>query len=322
MAISQTPMVLEAFAESLNRNLTNIDRSIYDKAVLEYDQVAKVDTASRWVDERLAIQGLSKPMLNRDLEAVPQVSPVKGYKTVIRQQSYRSGLTVEETAIRMSEHKQVFDNVEDLIESIKTLKDQVTVDLINTGTTGSLPTSIVEYDGTARSLFSTGHYYEDGSGTFSNYYNVGVPPTPEVVHLIIGNYLKRLKDFSGNFISFPNEFTIITPTSNTAFGLAAEEIVKSMDRPDTTNRATNVVNKAYNLKHVALNNLTSSTKWYIRIPTSHRSYPILMLQALDREISPLSAIGPVNPHAYAMTARTQFGVGFNKSYRGIVAIGT
>ncbi len=322
MANSQTPMVLEAFAESLNRNLPTIDRGVYDKAILEYDQVAQVGEAKRWVEQSLAIQGLSKPILNRDLEAVPQVSPVKGYGTVIRQQSYRSGLTVEETAIRMSEHKQVYDNVEDLIESIKTLKDQVAVDIFNTGTTASLPTSITEYDGVARAFFSTGHYYEDGSGTFSNYYNVGVPPTPEVVHLIIGNYIKRLKDFSGNFISFPNEFTIVTPTANTAFGLAAEEIVKSMDRPDTANRATNVINKAYNLKHVALNNLTSSTKWFIRIPTSHRAYPLRMLQALDREISPLAPIGPVNPHAYAMTGRTQFGVGFKGSYRGVVAIGT
>ncbi len=321
MATSQTPMVLEAFAESLNANLPDIERNVFDRAMLEYDQIAKVDTATKWVDERLAIQGLSKPVLNRDLQTVPQVSPVKGYKTVIRQQSYRSGLTVEETAIRMAEHKSVFDNVEDMIESIKTLKDQVVIDIINTGTSGSLPASITEADGTARALFSTTHYYEDNSGTWSNYYNVGVPPTPEVVYLIINNYLRRLKDFSGNFISLPRDFTLVTPTANTAFGLAADEIVQSTDRPDTANRATNVL-KSVNLKHVALNNLTSSTKWYIRIPTTHRAYPILMLQAIAQEISPLAAIGAANPHAYAMTGRTQFGVGFNKSYRGIVAIGT
>jgi hypothetical protein len=315
------PQNIESLVDSINRNLTSIDRNVWEKAQPEYPDLCKVESGSRWVDEFLAVQGLSKPVANRDLEAPPQVAPVKGNKTVIRQTSYRSQLTVEETAARVADHKEVYDNLEDLVESFKTLKDQVVGDIFNNGTTGSQTYGIVEYDNTNRALFSTGHYYENGSGTFSNYVNVGVPPNIDTIYQVINQYLRRLYDHNGNFISWPNEFTILTPSLNPAFGVAAEEVVKSQDRPDSANRATNIL-RSVTLKHRVINNFTSSTKWYLAVPTSHRAYPLVMRQLIDREITPLEKVGPVNPHAFVMTGRTQFGVGFKYSYRGIVAIGT
>jgi hypothetical protein len=322
MAIGQVPMTLEAFAESLNGNLTELTRNIFDRASKEYDAVAKVDSYRKWVDERQGLQGLSRPRLNRDLEPVPQVSPVKGYKSVIRQNSYRSQITVEETMIRNALHKEVYDNVADGVESIKTLKDATVVDFYNNGFTDGLSTNITESDATARAWFSTGHYYEDGSSTWSNYYNVGTAPTPEVVFLIINQYLKRLKDFRGNFISWPNEFVLVTPTLTPAYGMAAEEIVQSVDKPNTSDRAANVVAKNFKLRHIALNNLTSTTKWFITVPTSHRAFPLVVLEALPQEVTPLEKAGAINPHAMMMTFRTQFGVGFDKQYRGAVGIGS
>jgi hypothetical protein len=315
------PQNLESCVDAINRNLTDIDRNVWEKANPEYPEVAKIESTTRWVDEFLAVQGLAKPIANRDLEAPPQVAPVRGNKTAIRQVSYRSQLTVEETAMRVADHKQVYDNLEDLIESFKTLKDQVAVDVFNNGTTGSQTYGITEFDGTNRALFSTGHYYENGNGTWSNYVNVGVPPNIDTVWQVFNQYLNRLYDHNGNFINWPREITILTPSLTPAFGVAAEEIVKSQDRPDTANRATNIL-RSLTIKHRVLNNLTSSTKWYIAIPTSHRAYPFIMRQLIDREITPLEKVGPVNPHAYVMTGRSQFGIGFKYSYRGIVAIGT
>lgn len=314
-------MTLASFAESLNGNLPELERDIFDKAVREYDKVAKMSPYRKWVDERQAIQGLTPPRNARDLEPIPQVAPVKGYKTVIRQQNFKHGITVEETMIRNALHREVLDNVADGIESIKTLKDAYTMDFLNNGFTDGLSTNITEYDGTARAPFSTGHYYENGVNPWSNYYNVGVPPTPEIVFLVI-NLLKRLKDFAGNFINVGDDYTIYTPTLTPAYGMAAAEIVQSMDKPNTTDRATNIVKNNFRLSHVQLNNLTSTTKWFIGIPTMSRSFPLIMLESQPQDVSPLSPVGATNPDVYMMRFRTQFGVGWDKSYRGLHAVGT
>lgn len=315
------PITVEAYLQAYNRNIQEFSRDLFDNPDGEYNQISRVESTDRLTNERTAVQGLAAPTLNRDLEPLPQVSPIQGYKTTIRVQSYRCAVSVEETAMRTMVFKEPLDNARDMMRSVITLKDASAVNFFNNGTTAGLATNIVEFDGTARAWFSTGHYYEGGASTWSNYYNVGVPPTPEVVYLIINNYLRRLRDFTGqNFVSYGNEFIIVTPTANTAFGLAADEIVQSVDRPDTANRATNVL-KSVRLRHIALNQLTSTTQWYIIVPTSHQSFPLRTLEMIPYEVSPLAQFGN-NPDAYFTRCRTQFGVGFDKQYRGAVLIGS
>lgn len=321
MPVTTSPLVLEQFAEGINRNLDTIDRYLFDFSMPEYPVISAETPFKHWVQEFQMIQGLSRPQVNRDLQPPPQVSPVKGPKTVIRQTSYRSQLIVEETAVRVSDHQSIYDNVEDLITSIKTLKDVNGVNFFNNGFTDGLATNITEVDGTARAPFSTGHFYENGASTWSNYVNVAVPPSVDIVYQVIFQYLKRLKDFNDNFITWDMNFTIVTPTANPAYGVAAEEIIRSDTRPDTANRATNIL-RGINLNHVSLNQLTSTTKWFIVVSTSNRVYPLRLIQAIDREITPLEKNLSGNPHAMSMTSRTQFAFGWRHSYRGIVAIGT
>jgi len=325
MANGQSPLVVEGYVEAYNRNLQSMERYIFRDSPNEHSQIARVESTDRLTNERQAIQGLSFPRLNRDQEAAPQVAPVKGYKSTIYVKSYRSQVSIEETFMRTAVYKEPLDNARDMMRSTVSLKDKTAIDLgFNNGFTNSLSTNITEFDGTARAPFSTGHYYEDGSGTWSNYYNVGVPPNPETVYLIINQYLRRLKDFANtNFVSYGPEFIIVTPTANPTYGMAADEICMSVDRPDTANRATNVLKGAnIRLRHVALNWLTSTTKWFIIVPTGEQSYPLRLLNLEDYSVTPLAAVGPINPHAYVTTCRTQFGVGWDKHYRGMVAAGT
>jgi hypothetical protein len=308
MPITTGPLVLEQFAEGINRNLDTIDRYLYSNAMPEYPVISAETPFRHWVQEFQMIQGLARPQVNRDLEAPPQVSPVKGPRTVIRQTSYRSQLIIEETAVRVSDHQSIYDNVEDLITSIKTLKDVNCVNFFNNGFTNGLSTNITEVDGTARAPFSTGHVYESGGPTWSNYNNVAVPPNVDTVYQLIFQYLKRLQDQNGT-------------TANPAYGVAAEEIIRSDTRPDTANRATNIL-RGIQLSHVALNQLTSTSKWFLIVDTSDRAYPLRRIQAIDSEITPLEKNLSGNPHAMSMTARSQFSFGWRHSYRGITATGT
>lgn len=329
MAATQPPISFDQWADfTYNGNLTETWRGFYERGAREFDVVAKVETKplhTGLTDEMQGVQGISKPEENWDLQDLPQRSPVKGYKTVIRQKQFRSQLTMDRVTFDTGKHMEIYDNLGDLADSIKAVKDVEAVNIINNGTTGSQPYGIVESDGTNRALYSTTHYYEDGSGTFSNYLNSGVPPTPDVIYRVVSEFLRRIKDNVGAFISWGNEFEIWTPTVTPSFGMAADEIVNSMDRPDTANRAINVLTQgrsALRLSHRQLNYLTSTTKWYFNIPTSNRAFPLRMRVTADAEITPLESIGANNPHVKKQTATTRFGLGFKNSYRGMVAIGT
>jgi hypothetical protein len=330
MANTAAPLSFQQWADFVyNGNLTDTWRNLYEQGPREYDVVAKVESKPQntgLVDELQGVQGIAKPEVNWDLNDLPQRSVVKGYKTTIRQVQYRSQLTAEETLYTTGRHQEIWDNLADLADSIKAVKDVTAVNIINNGTTGSHDYDIIEYGQTTGSaLFSTTQYYEDGSGTFSNYLNSGLPPIPDVVYRVISEYIRRLKDNVGAFVNLGNEFVIWTPTLTPSFGMSADELVNSMDRPDTANRAINVLTQgrsAVRLSHRQLNYLTSTTKWYLSIPTTHRAYPLLMKESIPQEITPLSPIGATNPHVMKQTTRTRFGLGFRASYRGMVAIGT
>ena len=314
-----------------NGNLTDTWRNLFNQGSREYMDVCKIETKPNntgLVDELQGVQGITQPSINWDLEALPQRSPIIGNKSTIRQVQYRSQLTAEQTLWETQRHMEVYDNLADLADSIKTVKNISAVDIINNGTTGSHDYDIVEYGQTSGSaLYSTTQYYENGNGTFSNYLNTGgLSPTPDVVYRVISEYLRRLKDNTGiAFIDLGNEFVIWTPTLTSSYGLNADELVNSQDRPDTANRATNVLTRgrsSVNLSHRQLSYLTSTTKWYMSIPTTHRAYPLIMRESIPQEITPLQPIGPDNPHVMKQTTRTRFGLGFRNSYRGMVAIGT
>lgn len=321
MGIGTSPLTAEGYSAAFNRNLLPMSRNIFNDTDAEHRLIARVDTTNRQTNEMQTIQGLNMPTRARDNEPIPQVAPVTGYKSVINIIGYRSQVTVEKSMIETEVYDAPIDNARDMMLATVALKDLSTANLYNQGFTDSLPQNIVEADGTARAFFSTAHDYEDNSGTFSNYYNVGVPPTPEVVYLVINQYLKRLKDYANTrFVSYGKRFIIVTPTLNPAYGMAADEIVQSVERPDTANRATNVL-KSVQLSHVSLNWLTSSSKWFIIVPTDTLSFPVKLLNQVDYEVDPLGPMGKLNPRAYVTSCTTRFGTGFDKSYRGCVAIG-
>jgi len=329
MPLIGPPLTIEQYAPGYNYNIANWTRDVYDRAPAEYMDFAKVETTDRWIDQFQNVQGVPRPSLNRDLEMPPQIAPQLGYPTTIRQSSYRAQLQIEDSFFRTAAHKEIFDNATDMIESVKSMKDILGGNFFNNGFTNGLSQNIVEADGTARAFFSTGHFYESGNGTWSNYYNVLVPPNPETVYLIIKQYLMTLKDNVGNFIRFNGTFTIMTPNTRPDWGLAADEIARSATRPDTANRADNILTQgnmdtsiSVKIRSKSFNNLTSTTKWYIVVDAAGRTFPLRLRELIPFEITPLERLGPGNPHVWVQTERTQFAFGFVGSYRGAVAIGT
>jgi hypothetical protein len=329
MASTVPPLSFQEWADfAYNANLTETWRNFYEQGTREYDVVAKLESKAQHtglVDEMQGVQGIAKPEENWDLQPLPQRSPVKGFKTTIRQTQYRSQLTAEDTLYTTGRHMEIYDNLADLADSIKAVKDLNAVNIINNGTTGGQSYGIVEVPGaTAAALFSTSHTYEDQSGTWSNYLNSGLAPSPDVIYRFISEYFRRLKDNVGAFINPGNEFVIWTPTLTPSYGMAADEVVNSSDRPDTANRAINVLTQgrsAGRLSHRQLSYLTSTTKWYMSVPTSSRAYPLLMRETIPQEITPLEKLGSQNPHVMLQTTRTRFGLGFKNSYRLMGAIG-
>lgn len=314
--------VIEEYVDILNANIPNIDRNVYETKPPEYQDFCNVSSTAKQVDQFLQIQGLAKPVRNRDEEALPQVAPYKGYASKILQVPYRSAVVIGRSTMEYAEHDVLMQYMQDMMEAEKTLRDLVAANLLNNGTSVDALTDFTEFDATQRAFFSTGHYYEDGSATYSNFYNVGVPPNLDTLYLVLAQYLGRLKDFSGNFIGIARKFTLLTPTLNTDFVKAADQICWSMENPETANRAMNTVIRRFQVDHKPVNNLTSSTKWYASIGTDAMGYPLQMRVGSDRNISPLSKNDAVNPDLYMSRLRSHFGVGKRYSPRGLVCVGT
>lgn len=315
-----SPPLLEQYTEVINRNIEKIDRNIYETQPPEYMYFCKVTPTSRQVEEFQSIQGLARPIRNRDEEPLPQVAPEKGYKSVIRQVPYRSAIMLGKSTMQYADHDALLDNMQDMVEAEKSLRDAVAADMLNNGTSVQTATDFTEADSTQRALFSTGHVYENNGGTFTNYTNVGVAPNSDTLYVVLTT-LGRLKDFAGNFIGIGREFTLLTPTLNSDFMKAADRLTMSMDDPETANRSANTVNRRFKIKHVPVNNLTSTTAWYITIGPESRGYPIQMRVGAEREISPLKFLD-ANPDVAMSRLRSHFGVGLRYSARGVHRIGT
>jgi len=312
-------ITLEQFKEELDRNWTEYTRNRYEQAPSEFDQIARVESTDRFFDKMGGVGGIQGPIENRDGENIPFFSPVKNYTSFITQKFYRGGYAVTRDMLEMGQYQVAVDNLDDMLRSEKTLRDQVTVNILNNGTS-SQGYEPVEADGTRRALFSTGHVREDNGGTISNYYNVAVPPNLDTIYEVGINYLHRLKDAVGNFVGGYGELTIITPTANPAFVKAADVIVASMEDPSTANRAVNTATRRFKLKHISLNQLTSTTHWYIRVDITVPTYPIRLKNFRNPDTSPLQMMAN-NPDAMFSRMRSVFGVGLGPTFRGLVSIG-
>lgn len=312
-------ITLEQFKEELDRNWSEYVRVPYEEAPSEFDQVARVEQTERFFDKMGGVQGIQGPILNRDIEAIPFFNPVKSYTTYITQKFYRHGYTVTRDLLEMGEYQVAVDNIRDCGASEKTLRDQTTVNVMNNGFSvqGYEP---IEADGTRRALFSTAHVREDNGGTISNYYNAAVPPNLDTIYYVGVNMLQRLQDNVGNYIGGYGNLTIITPTLKPDWVKAADLCVKSMEDPFTTNRSVNTARSRFNLKHISLNQLTSTSYWFLRVELTIPSYPIRLKNYRDYSMTPLAPMAN-NPDAMFARGRSVFSPGLGPTFRGLVAIG-
>jgi hypothetical protein len=313
------PLVLENFADSLNRN-TDWFRDIYEFAPEEYSKLCKVENTNMWFKINTGVQGIAKPQPNRDMQPVPLRSPVRSNNSTMIQQEYRSGLLLERLMFEAPTHPEPMDNVRDFIQSEVTLRDQVMANVFNNGF--SVQTyDFVEYGGSKVELFSTAHKYENGVGTYSNFLNINVPPNITTLYQIMST-IKAYKDNVGNFINMMGDFTIMVPVSRPDWLQGAAAACLSPDNPDTANRAINTMQRDFNnVKYEAINNFTSSTKWFVRIGTEQRAYPIRMYVFSAPNMSPLAQVNGLNVDAWGSRMRSIFAPGLFGSARGVFAVG-
>jgi hypothetical protein len=312
-------ITLEQFKEEIDRNWTEYVRTQYERSPDEYSQVARIKETTRFFDKLGGVQGIQGPILNRDIEAIPFFNPVKDYTTFIKQQFYRGGYVVTRDILEMGEYQTAIENIADCGSSEKTLRDQTVVNVMNNGLVvqGYEP---IEADGTRRPLFSTGHVREDNGGTISNYYQANVPPNLDTIYYVGVNMLQRLVDNVGNFIGGYGKLTIVTPTTRPDWVKAADLCVKATEDPFTANRSVNTARTRFSLNHISLNQLTSSSYWYIRVELTIPSYPIRLQNFANYSMTPLEGMAN-NPDAMFSRGRSVFGVGLGPTFRGIVLVG-
>lgn len=322
-SLTTSPNTIEQFVDVMNRNILEKDyfRNIYDQAPEEYSELVQVQSTPRPFNIYTGYQGIARPQRNRDLESIPQRSSVKSNKSTILQVPYRSGITIEKFMIEAAEHRQVLDNMRDFVESEKTLRDAVAADVYNNGFSVQPYDFVESADNTQRPLFSSAHKREDNGATYSNYINSALPPNISTLFSIMAT-MKRYTDNVGNFIAMNATFTMLIPSLQPDWMKAAREIVDSMDDPETSDRSINALKREFQIGTRTINNFTSNGKWFLRVDTGKRWFPVRMEVFREPEFSPLINMAQGgNPDAYYSRLRSYFGVGLFGSARGVFAVG-
>lgn len=318
---TSAPMTLEEWAITLNRNITDFFRYIYEPAAAEYPKLAKELSTSMWYQLFAGAQGIAKPIPNRDLNPIPLRSPVRSNTSKSTQVEYRSGIVVERLMFEapMPGNTAPMDNMRDFIESEKTLRDQVVANVYNNGFSVQ-DYDFTEFGGSQVALFSTAHNYEDGNGTYSNYLNMAVPPNLASLYQIMAT-MRRYTDNVGNYINMMTRFTMLIPSLKPDWWQAAAQICLSPDNPETADRAVNTLNKDFNIGYEVINNFTSDSKWFVRTEIGQRYFPILMPVFYPPNMSPLQQINGLNVDAWGARLRSIFSVALFGSARGVFAVG-
>lgn len=223
-------------------------KSAFDEIPTEYSQMFNVKTSDSAFEEFLGAAGVGLFVKTKEREETPEDKFYKGFPKRYNHDEYMLKIGCTWLAMKDGKVKIFGERASDLGYSMRQTKEIIHADILNSGFT------VNGFDGVP--LFSTAHPFYRG-GTQSNIL------TP-VGTLSLLNYrlaltqFRRMKDHTGvrRIRVMPVKLTVPPELEHVAL-----EIVTSPDRPDTANRAKNVVMNKTSV--FVYNYLMNIKNWFI-----------------------------------------------------------
>lgn len=223
-------------------------RGVWDLP-LEAASFVKFEDTNRKDFKTTSVHGTGSPVLLGEGDDITFDSPIPGFRFTYTQTSRALGLEITEDMMDFDLTDNIMASMEFLHQSMRNGAEVLIADLLNS----AFSTSRLGGDGIQ--LCSTAHVREDGP-TWSN--------RGTAASLAVASFRDGLIEFQdqrngrGFFLGVKAD-KLIVPT---ALEFRAQEILKSVDRPDTANRAVNVTAGATTLG--VWHYLTSTTAFFFQ----------------------------------------------------------
>jgi phage major head subunit gpT-like protein len=241
------------FQRLLFPGIKSVIMNSFNEKMQQFSKVGKVGTSSKAFEEDFTASGVG--LFVQTPEGLPassdQFTPGLSIRYTVNDFKLRIGFS--EQAIRDMLVNLASDRAKDLGFSARQTVEVLFADIWNNGFT------VNGYDGVP--LFSAAHPNYRGSGVQSNLLG-GLTPTPATLSVLslrqaLTQYRRFFDETGVRRIQVDPAMLVVPPEE----WYNAQEIVKSSDRPDTANRAVNVVKGA--LEIVPYDYLTDINNWFV-----------------------------------------------------------
>ncbi len=253
--------------QQLAAALPVLDALIWGEYTREKDalpEIFNMDETSQWGEQDLTVAGIKPAVAKNEGENVTFDAPIEGFATTYIPVEYSIAVSFSQVLVEDDRLGLVKGTYTSLGLAMYQTRQIVGFNILNNGFSDTGPDSA--------SLFNSSHTMIGG-------HTYGNRPSTDVALSIAGlremevDMMRQVNHRNINIAVMPQVLVVPPELKHVAL-----ELVKSQDRPDTDNRATNVHYGMY--KVVVSPYLTSTTAWYsFTNPAQHK------LKFLDR-ISP------------------------------------
>ena len=221
---------------------------------MEYTQVLKTMNTDRESTKFSAIAGIGAAQQNLEGDTINSSLIRQGFDVTATQIGYAAGVELHDDLVKFDLYGNAKDAFRHVSRSMRVATETNAAKLFNE----AFATSRTGGDGAA--LLSSAHLREDGGPNENNILGTASDLDITAYRDAWIDFMD-MRDGNGDRINLaPTK--LITPNATNSF--IAKEILKSTDRPDTTNRATNI--HQGEVQHVIWSYLTDADSWYFTSP--------------------------------------------------------
>lgn len=232
--------------------LNAIIRNRYNQYPEQYSQMFRVESSDRSIEQFSEISGVSLFGALSEGEPVRYDDPVQGFNSTFTHGRFGLGVMFSQDTIEDDKHGLVAQQSRELGRSARETIEIAAASTFNNGFDGAFPGP----DGKA--LFASDHPLVKSGGTQTNLLAVAADLDYVPLQLALTDF-ETMKDSAGRLIHAPARKLWHAPANR----FQAFELLRSADRPDTANRATNSLKGAEDglLDPFTWRYLTNPTAW-------------------------------------------------------------
>lgn len=265
-------MTRAEFTNYFIRGLKDVFWTNYKEAKSVYEELFNIESSGKNYEEVLQMVGFGYAAQEGELAPVTLQDGIEGYKTRFTHLKYGLGYQISQELIDDDMYGRIKQFPSQLARSARATIEKLCADVLNLGFSGG--TALAD----GQQLFSASHVKKRG-GTQSNMPTAAVDLSWSTLKQGAVDLRKQLDD-SSMPMGFSDALNLVVPAD---LEFDASEILKSVDRPDTANRAINALSQRRRWNLVVWDYLSDTDAWFILSPKANHQLYVFNRKGIAQE---------------------------------------